>query len=107
MAELTDHGRCRWASRAGMDWRCVACGEPLGFGVAFFQPTRGLTLRPVRHGTLRAYGPNNATRLRGAAGSRAYPPAVLTGGDDSSRVAVYVYCPRRGCGVGQHVTTTP
>jgi hypothetical protein len=105
---MKEHGRCRRAVWDTMShtFQCQSCGETIASGSPnVFGLRRGLRLRPKDHGDFAAYGPGDRART--------HPGKSLRGGSHDAFSAVgtiqeevYVYCPREGCGAGQHVWPT-
>lgn len=98
------HTSCRRAAwdRSSGTFRCAVCMELLASGrPTLFGIRHGLAVRPKRHGDLVAYGPGDRARARAKSlrgGSR--DTFAATGGFKND---IFVYCPRVGCGRGQHL----
>lgn len=100
----------------GCVWRCRACGHDLATTTDYAAPyvvvqggrnslpkpghvvlDRGLVALGTRDG-MKAFGPSDRVRLHGRD-----PRASGTVIDQDHALPLFVYCPMRGCGVGQHL----
>jgi hypothetical protein len=101
---MTDHATCRSAliespRPTERTWHCVECGRLLAtmdlrtLGVELVDDLWRL---PGDHLGMPRFGESPRERRgRGAASAATVKP--------TRRPAIYVYCPRPGCGVGQHL----
>jgi hypothetical protein len=104
---MTDHADCRQAMvesrRPGQrTWHCVECHRLLAtmeLRAGGVEPADGLRLLPGDHDGMARFGRPQQVLIGRQPNARTGTPAP------TRRLPFYAYCPRPGCGAGQHVGT--